>query len=425
MACLLANCGASGAPRVDDAGSDGGTDTGADVGHDGGRDGGHDAARDAALDGWIAVEGVPDPTLCSLYVASPELVAATSWPVVPCADRGGCRCIVSPGGPVDTNPFRVERGHGVHDGVRGTFIVFSRTTAYQDEWVVDGDGHAVMGVRSSVFAAGADSCEQGNWDISSTHYAFDLARVIGSDGIADYMFRGALGAVPAYVTDLRRPFASGWSQEIRVDGLRAAAWMSFQVVQAVEDDGALSAITPGTGGGCAIADVIGDAIFVECSTPTNVHVQLPGGALTPMFSTGINYGLDSDGTDMAWLRYVAIDGGFQTQIWTSPHTTDPSAVVERHVADMPPSNQPDPYDLRIGFGYAVLLEQSDRLGVYRLSDGARAQIDAPTDEYWGAAFVQYVGPEEIAVTSARIDVGPSTDSQLMFIRLDSLTFVPP
>lgn len=421
---LVSLASACSGPSPEDAGTDVGVDAGHDAGHDGGRDAGIDAGRDAAFadGGWIALGDVPHSELCHLYIATPDHVAATAWPIEPCPDRGGCRRIVSPGGPPRTNPFRVERGHGVNDGSRGLFVVFGDTDGYTDEWVVDDSGHAVVGLRTTALTSG-DSCTHVMYDVSTSHYGFVLLRLVQPDDISNYLYRGELGATPDLVVDMRGPFAHGSTQELRLDGLRSAAWMSFQVVQAVEADGSLSAITPGSGGGCEVADVVGDAIFAECVAPTNVFVQLPGGPLTPMFGSGLNFGLDSDGTDMVWLRYVPADGGTQAQVWAAPHTTDPAALRERHIADVPTSTGPDPQDLRVGFGYAAVLEQPDRLGVYRLTDGARAEILAPTGEYW-SSFVQYIGPDEIAATSGAPLVEPLTDSQIMFIRLDSLTFAP-
>ncbi len=402
---------------------DAGVDAGVDAGRDGGQDAGPDAGRDAGIDGgWISL-AVPDPTRCELSMATAERVAATSWPIEPCPDRTGCRRIVTPGGPVGTNPFRIERGHGAHDGTRGLFTVLGEFSGNRDVFVVDDGGHALAGFRTRALTPGG-TCTQTEHDVSATHLAFVLLRTIEPDGIAEFFYRGELVAVPSYVADLRAPFAHGGSQELRLDGVRTAAWMSFQSVVAVEADGTESVIAPALGGGCEVADVVADAVFVECSLPTNVHVQLPGGPLRALFASGVNFGLDSDGTDMAWIRFEPLDGGFQPQVWASPHASDPGAVVERHVADVPGGTNPQPTDLRVGFGYAALLEQSDRLGVYRLSDGARAEILAPAGEYW-SGFVQYIGPEEIAATSGVPSTSPPTDSQLMFIRIDSLTFVPP
>lgn len=274
-----------------------------------------------------------------------------------------------------------------------------------------------MGFRTD--SVTADSCAQTQYDVSSSHYGFVLLSLMQPDSVANYYYRAALGEDPVEVGDLRGPFTSGSSQEIRLDGPRTAAWMSFQHVQAVEASGALSDITATTPGACEIGDVVGDAIFVDCSGPTNVFVQLPGGPTTPLLSSGPSYGLDSDGTDMVWLRYPPD----HIELWASPFTTDPAAVVERHVADAPPATNPNAFEVKVGFGYAALLEQDGVLGVYRLADGARAQIDAPTGEYV-SAFVQYVGPEEIAFATRTIGTR-NGDHTLMFVRIDSLSFVAP
>jgi len=287
---------------------------------------------------------------------------------------------------------------------------------------VDDAARALMGIRTRAVTSG-DSCTQGFYDVSETEYAFVLLRLVQPAEIANFLYRNRLDLAPAQVTDIRSPFASGTAQEVRLDGVRAAAWMSFQSVQGVEADGTFSVVSP-HGESCAIADVVGDAIFIECSMPTNVFTQQPHGAPTPLFGSANNYGLDSDGTDMAWVRFAALDdGGITTEIWTAPHTANPASVHEREIATVPPGNLASPYDLRVGFGYAALLEQDDRVGVYRLADGARAQIDAPVGEFFGRGFIQYIGPEEIVLTST-LQLSRNGDSQVMFIRLDSLTFVP-
>ncbi len=424
LAILALGCAGPGSP---DVGIDAGADSGADAGRDGGRDGGRDAGHDADLDAgllWMPLSGVPSG--CELAMASPAYVAARAWTLEPCDDRSGCRRIVAPPPVAGQNPFRVESGHGVHDGSRGLMAIFSDDDVHREEWIIDDSGQALAGFRTAAVSAGiTESCFQSDFDVSAREFAFDLSHTVAPDGIANYLYRGALGAPPTLVGDLRAAFTGGWEQEIRVDGPRAAAWMSFQVVLAAELDGTIAAITPNTGGGCEIADVVGDAVFVECVTPTNIEVQLPGGPLTPLFSHGVNYGLDSDGHDMVWGRFALLDdGGVHSELWTAPHTTDPSALVERLLATVPPSDNPEPTDIRVGFGYAALLEQSDRIGVYRLTDGARAQIDSPAGQYW-TSFVQYIGPEEIALTAGLPRQDPLTDAQLMFVRIDSLTFVPP
>ena len=412
-------------PGAADVGVDTGRDAGVDAGRDAGRGGGRDAGQDADLDAgllWLPLSGTP--TGCRLKMASADYVSARTWDIVPCVGTAGCRRLVAPPPVSGQNPFRVEEGHGIHDGARGLVAIFSDDDVHREEWIIDDSGHAIAGFRTSAISAGgSDSCFQSDFDVSASHFAFDLQHIVDPDGIANYLYRGALGSPPTLVGDLRAAFTGGWEQEIRLDGLRTAAWMSFQVVQAAETDGTIAPVTPDSAS-CAIADVVGDAIFVECSTPTNVHVQLPGGALTPMFDHGINFGLDSDGTDMVWARYTLLDGGVMTELWAAPHTSAPAAVVERLVANVPAGTITGPYDLRVGFGYVALLEQSDRMGIYRLADGARAEIHSPAGQYWSST-VQYVGPEEIALTSSLPRQDPLTDAQLMFVRIDSLTFVRP
>ncbi len=414
-------CGCGGITS-DDAGQDAGTD----AGRDGGRDTGpHDAGIDAAEwdgGGWVAAAEVPSG--CELYFASAALIRSTTFSIVPCPDRVGCREMTRTSGRVGPRQFLVDMGHGVHDGARGLFVAEGDLEdGWTEAWVIADDGSAVIGARSRPVTAG-DYCSEVAFDVSATDFALDLQRGIHPDGDSEFLYRADLGTTPQLVADLRSPFAHGGVQEIRLDELRTAAWLSTQLVEAAEIDGTLTTLAPPSGE-CEIADVVGDAIFTECSGPTNVYVQLPGGAVTPLFDpTGRSYGLDSDGTDMAWLRYTLLDGGYQAALWTAPHTTDRSSVHERLVAQVPPDTTAVQVDVRVGFGYAAVLERVNVLGVYRLSDGARAEIDAPAGENW-TGFVQYIGPEEIAATSGVPDVSPPTSSALMFIRLDSLTFVTP
>jgi len=423
VAALATACTCAGS-ESGDAGVDAGSDAGPeDLGSDSPRDTGLvDSGIDAwALDGgWSPVPGAP--TGC-LEIASPELVAATTWAIERCPDRAGCRRIPAPAG---STTFFVERAHGAQDGARGLVaIVHSSDEISTEEWIVDDQGRTISGFRGPQIRPEGEPCWQGEYDVSATSFALLTAGPDPSPTVTQGLFRGAIGSVPGRVTDLDAPSGGrAFAQEIRIDTGRVGAWMSSQVVQAVEVDGSISTIAD-IGASCSLLDVVGDAIFVLCAPrlPT-VYAQLPGGPLEVLLDPTIgNNGLDSDGTTMAWLRYRLVDGGGTVELWTSPHAVHAADVQERMVASVPVSSMGYPYELRVGFGYAAVLEQPDVIGVYRLSDGARATLQAPAGEQW-RGFVHWIGPTEIAASS-----GPPTAltnyTALIFVRIDSLTFVPP
>lgn len=425
----IAGCVCGGGGPAPDSGRDSGDDTGTDGGRDAGRDSGRDVGSDARVPdgGWSPLPDVP--TGCELLAASPDLIAATTWPVEMCPDRPGCRRIAPIGdAPPGAVSFRVERGHGIHDGSRGVVAILGDTRpTWRDEWIVDDRGRTLAGFRTRMPVTTGDQCFQTKYDVSSAEFAFVLTQGVAGE-VRDMLWRGALGAWPTHVADLVEPFVdTGWSQEIRLDGLRTASWLSTQRVQAVEEDGTVSVIA-GTAPGCsaAIADVVDDTIFVECfgTSVSSIYTQQPGGALEALFAdtSVLASGLDSDGTDMVWFVYSRVGSEYMTELWTSPHAVHSADVRARRVANVPPIPMSYPLDLRVGFGHAASLEAEDVVAVYRLSDGARAEIHAPDGELWNG-FVQYIGPEEIAVTSG-VSTAPASDRALMFIRLDSLAFVP-
>ena len=406
------------------------TDSGADVGADAPAADAldADASSDAPAARWdtgpgaLAWSPVPGAPTGFLEMATPALVAATTWAIEPCPDRAGCRRVLAPPG---STKFFVERGHGAHDGARGLVaIVHASDTISTDEWIVDDHGRSVSGFRGPQVRPEGEPCWQGEYDVSATSFALSVAGPDPSPTVTQELFRSPLGSVPTRVTDLDAPSGgTAFAQEIRVDTGRVAAWMSSQVVQAVEVDGSISTIAD-IGSSCNVLDVVGDAIFVLCAPrlPT-VYAQLPGGPLEVLLDPTIgNNGLDSDGTTMAWLRYRLVDGGGTVELWTSPHAVHAADVHERLVAHVPVGSMGYPNVLRVGFGYVAVLEQLDVIGVYRLADGARATLQAPTGEHW-RGFVHYVGPTEIAASS-----GPTTAltnyTGLMFVRIDSLRFVP-
>jgi len=134
----------------------------------------------------------------------------------------------------------------------------------------------------------------------------------------------------------------------------------------------------------------------------------------------------TDGTDMAWIqgrdRVAAGDFG-HLELWTSPHASRAEDVTPRYVASL---DFRDPYpEASIGSGYVSIVEYvpsrgNSVLSVYRLSDGARAEIAPPEGRgYWHAAA--YITDEEVAVAFSR-GGPPPQDEALMIVDIDSLDF---
>ncbi|MEZ4336886.1 MAG: hypothetical protein R3B82_09685 [Sandaracinaceae bacterium] len=136
----------------------------------------------------------------------------------------------------------------------------------------------------------------------------------------------------------------------------------------------------------------------------------------------------TDGTDMAWIQAYGRVSSYEfdrLELWASPYAERAEDLVPRHVADLPFT---DPYpEASIGSGYVTIAETDTSLravlGVYRLSDGARAEIAAPgVSIHWHAAA--YVTPEIVAVATG-VGGTPPRDSSLRMHRIDSLEFVAP
>jgi hypothetical protein len=124
---------------------------------------------------------------------------------------------------------------------------------------------------------------------------------------------------------------------------------------------------------------------------------------------------------MVWLEYdvdpatsLAING----EVWTAPYTESAAALMPRRIDTLPQID----FDgaIRVGFGYAAAPDGNGGLRVYRLADGAHADLTPPSGEFWFPA--SYVGPTEIAVAARGADALDTT--QLCFIRIDSLPFPP-
>ena len=121
----------------------------------------------------------------------------------------------------------------------------------------------------------------------------------------------------------------------------------------------------------------------------------PPGEVVPVVAT--------DGETLVWVQNPAIDqpgGGYpQGDIWTSPYTANPAAIVPTKRVPAPPMN----WDARVvaGAGYFALGTMDLKVHVYRLSDMHHWSFDWP--EYEVLALLRIEGTEVWYMTGA-VDV---------------------
>jgi len=428
VVALAVSC--SGDAPLDGGVEDGGADAGFDAGRDAGRRDagpGPDAGFDAGPDEhWTPVEGLPDGCLVD-YTTSAD--ALEGFREEPCPDRSGCRRLVPqwPWGPVT---FRVDGGHGFGSSPSFHFIRFG-PGGHWEWWVAAGSGDPRLGFRGHF-----DVCRPGRGDVSRDRFSIIVTEADG-DFVNSWLLAGRLPGAELSIQNLGRlsdliPRSSSLAvsrvgdewigvQSRPSHRIVAAPWVGDPTVVAGEVEPGQTYLSASIGDSL-FYDVYGDPHGVRVSTNGEPGVDLivPDDGSEPVR-------ILTDGTDMAWIqgrdRVAAGDFG-RLELWTSPHASRAEDVEPRFVADL---DFRDPYpEAAIGAGYVSIREwiAADMVTVvalYRLSDGARAEIRPPVGQTtWRAAA--YITETEVAVAFSR-GGPPPQDEAIMFVDIDSLDFV--
>ncbi len=414
---------------------DGGTDAGTpplDGSHDAGRDAGpQDAGHDAAVvdagppGAWSLVPGLPAGCVVEYTTVASELEPFTRDS---CPDRTGCERLV-PTWEWGLVELRVDGGVG---GDRPMFF-FTRDGPLGDwqKWLVDADGDAILGVRGEL-----DRCFPAYLHASSDGYGLVA---IEPDG--DYAHSWVLGGTWTPEMSLENlgrlsdlvPRGSDF-HAVRAGARRIAVESTpWHAVVDVPWSGDARIVGDGADGGeTYVAAVIGDTVFYDVyGGHHHVRAATDGERgrvlIDPPGSEAIR--ILTDGTDMAWIQAYGRIDSFEfgrLELWTSPHAERAEDLVPRRVADLSFTN---PYPrAQIGAGHVAFIVYDpggrfDSVVVYRLADGARAQIDSPLG---GPHFrdVAYITATTLATPASRSG-SPPKDEWLTLFDMGSLEFVSP
>jgi len=133
------------------------------------------------------------------------------------------------------------------------------------------------------------------------------------------------------------------------------------------------------------------------------------------------FDIRSDGTTLAWVQTTAkwIDEIAPGWLWTSPHTTEPAAVVATKRREVPAIGASET-GKGIGGDYYALVDQSggkeeQYVHVYRLSDARHWKVPSPADVR--AADIILIDAEEVWILGITPKGAPST---IIRQRLDAL-----
>jgi hypothetical protein len=439
-----AACGEMSAPRDGgEAGSDAGRDAAAarDAGRDAGADAGlPDDGGDPSVDvepGWVRLEGFADR--CRFERATnPAPLLEVRWEPCP-FDATGCVYLAW-----DERFARRVVGEGTsdHDGTKGYFVV----TELRDpggpeaiQVVADTDGRVYAAWRA-VTVASDSAC---------------LRRTAVGGGRVVHIAEG-LGPRPGTEL-LYGPHRIYWSDlESASDGEHLALAMGDSIVppgnsvdhiqtseslialrfngttQVMLYDGEGWVLHGGIHGPYGLAvrpRVVGrDAFWTAHVDGTRrvMTASMTGEPIALYEDELMKVG--ADGSALVWERIVeredVVGTILATELWTSPLTTDPSAIRARQVGpriDRPGSGG------TVGEGLYAYANQDQQNAPYvtsiyliDLANGSRRRYDLPTEPRWIANWVEWVTHDEVAVMGAgrRAD-GSIIDGTLFRIRLSA------
>ncbi len=406
-----------------DASLEAGVDAGLDAGHDAGWDAGHDAAvRDAAVrdagpeGGWSRIPDLPDGCVVE-YTRDPTMLEP--FRREPCPGRPGCERLIP--------TWEVGGFNPVPGAVAPPSFVFTRGRGLLEVWAAQEDGSARVGARAEILPCFP------RW-LALSDERFGLVVQMGDEieVTLDWIVSGALAGGP--VTNHGRVLDLTRVGRILADGSRmvveAAGRRRLIEIPWTGDPRILA--EAGSRERLELGALAGDTVFYEVSSDDQYHLGAAtdtetGAVLVDPLDADATTPL-TDGRDLAWIQaYGRVTSVEYTrlELWASPYATRAADVIPRRIAALA-SNDPHP-SATIGGGHVALVEvePSDgtrRLRVFRLSDGARAEVARdPDPEVSGPGEAAYVTAEHVAY---RQDSGRSP-SWLERVRLDSLDFAQP
>lgn len=420
-----------------DAGTDAGPpprDAGHDAGHDAGlRDAGHDAAGDDAgpPGAWTLVPGLPDGCVVEYTTDASEL---EGFRREPCTDREGCEWLV-PEWEWGIVELRVEGGVADSDPPAFFFRREGPLGAWE-EWLVLEDGTPRIGFRGA--SRRPEACYTAYFDADAMRYGLTINQ---PDTEADVLHSWVLGgqwrdAVTVEnlgrLTDVGPPGSDLVAIRVSRGRLAVESAPSHAIVDVPWAGDAQVVGDWMDGGQTYVAAVHDDTVFYDVyGGHHHVRASTAGERgrvlIDPSDAEAIR--VMTDGTDMAWIQAYGRVSSYEfdrLELWASPYAERAEDLVPRHVADLSFTNPYPPAAL--GSGYVALRELDTSgtravIGLYRLSDGARAEIPALVATSFRLAAA-YITPEVLAVGSS-VGSSPPRDWAVMFLQLDSLTFVAP
>jgi hypothetical protein len=420
-------------PRWPDAGPpDGGDDAGEP--RDAGGDAGHlDAGRrDGGPAGWRPIPGLP-PECDNAFIAENPAAVVEPLRFEPCPEyESGCRqLIIDWDAPHGTRASSYDRS-GEWLGTEGR-VLFRRTVEPNAQLVVvarsSGEIEAVlrlgrptidftpcsplwMGVHEGTLAMvllDPGDEEFRNWIVAGR--MDDLPGSIRLLTTLDRMDIGASAAQYVFPTELGvglriTPKADAWWVPLEGEPVRFAS----------REDGAPA----------DLEDAFGTTIlYTVRSNPYEIWSWHPGDANgTPFINPSGAYAIAArtDGTDVVWLQgygQITITAFERIALMTAP-MADPGAAREI-VPRLPLTDIHGAVE--VGYGYALVGEARNEIGVYALADGTRRAAVGPEGTYWGD-FVLYMGPEEMALGAKREMGSPPELQTIQFVRYDALPLDP-